>query len=83
MRRIEREATATATSAVSAVAVPASPSAVRLTVAFFIASAVLPVFGVVAILGGLLLLTRPVAPLTSGAAWQVKKLNETHATLGG
>jgi hypothetical protein len=79
MRGIERTATVTAPFAVGQVATPASPVAARAS--SLIPSLVVPTSVVVAILSVLLLLTRPVAPSTSGAAGQVKTL-DTHAALG-
>ena len=79
MRRIERAATDTATFAVSRIATPASPLAVRAS--SLIPSISLPTSAVASILGVLLLLTRPVAPSTSGAAGLAKSL-DNHAALG-
>jgi hypothetical protein len=80
MRRIERAATATATFAVGRVVTLTSSSADRVSAS--ISSAILPISAVVAILGVLLLLMRPVAPSASGAAGHKTKL-DTHAALGG
>ena len=78
MRRIERVAIATAMAADGRVAASMSPIAMR---ASSILSIMLPTSAVVAILGVLLLLIRPVAPSTSGAAGLAKTL-ETQAALG-
>jgi hypothetical protein len=78
MRRIERVAIATAMAADGRVATSASTMIMRSS---SILSVVLPTSAVVAILGVLLLLIRPVAPSTSGAAGLAKTL-ETHAALG-
>jgi hypothetical protein len=83
MRRLERGEPATAMFAVGRIATLASPSADRASISVSLSSAILPVSGVVAILGVLvLLLMRPVAISASGAAGHTTKL-DSHAALGG
>ena len=87
MRRIERGPTPTALFATGRVATPASSSADRASAvipsAAILSSAILPVSTVVvAVLGVLLLLTRPVALSASSAAGYTPTL-DTHAALGG
>jgi hypothetical protein len=86
MRRIGRGPTPTALFATGRVATPASSSADRASAvvpsAAILSSAVLPVSAVVAILGVLVLLTRPVALSASSAAGHTPTL-DTHAASGG